>query len=193
MYAELLADPKLHALLRKCDEELAAECRAGGCPRCGGKLHSARYPRKPRGGPAGELTHGEFRFSFCCAVEGCRKRATPASLRYLGGKVYLAVVVVLVTAMRCGTTPARLRYLQEHLGVSRRTIYRWRVWWSKGVPETPFWRTAGALLVPPVDRTRLPAALLERFTGNAHERVLALLRFIAPLTLTSGSIAGHAT
>jgi hypothetical protein len=27
------------------------------------------------------------RFSFCCAVGGCRKRTTPPSLRFLGRKV----------------------------------------------------------------------------------------------------------
>jgi len=33
---------------------------------------------------------------FCCAVDGCRSRATPPSLRFLGRKVYLAAIVVLV-------------------------------------------------------------------------------------------------
>jgi hypothetical protein len=36
------------------------------------------------------------RLSFRCAVDGCRARTTPPSLRFLGPKVYLATVVVLV-------------------------------------------------------------------------------------------------
>ena len=46
----LLHDPKLHTLLTEADEERAARVRAAGCA-CGGVLHSARYPRKPRGIP----------------------------------------------------------------------------------------------------------------------------------------------
>jgi len=188
MYAELLADAELPALLLKFDQDLAAECRSRGCPICSGVLHSARYPRKPRGGPGHLPADYERRFSFCCAVDGCRKRATPASLRYLSRKVYLAAAVVLISAMRCGSLPARLRYLEELLGVSRRTIYRWRVWWREVFPETPFWRAEGALLVPPLERTLLPAALLERFVGSARERLIALLRFIAPVTTDSPAV-----
>jgi hypothetical protein len=191
MYAELLADRKLPALLLKFDEDMAAECRARGCARCAGRLHSARYRRKPRGGPPHLPAGYELRFSFCCAVDGCRTRATPASLRFLGPKVYLAAVIVLITAMRCGTTPARLRYLEGLVGVSRRTLYRWRRWWTEVFPERPLWRAAGALLVPPIERTVLPASLLERFVGAARERLLALLRFIAPVT--SDTVAALAT
>src|SRR5690606_35976495 len=109
-------------------------------------------------------------------------------VRYLGRKVYLGAVVVLITAMRCGPTPVRLRYLEEQLGVSRRTIYRWRIWWREVLPGTPFWRAAGAAFIPPLDRRRLPAVLLERFAGSLRERLLALLRFLAPLTTSEPMI-----
>jgi hypothetical protein len=36
--------------------------------------------------------------------------------------------------------------------------------------------------MPPVDREHLPASLIERFTGSGAERLIALLRFIAPIT-----------
>ncbi len=182
MYAELLADRELPGLLLRFDQDLAAECRARGCPRCAGTLHSARYRRKPRGGPPDLPADYDRRFSFCCAVDGCRSRATPASLRYLSRKVYLAAVVVLITAMRCGTRPARLRYLEALIGVSRRTIYRWRAWWREIFPEMPFWAAARAQLLPPIERALLPAALLERFAGSLRERLIALLRFLAPVT-----------
>lgn len=40
-----------YATLTQFDADLAAEVHARGCP-CGGRLHRADYPRKPRGGPA---------------------------------------------------------------------------------------------------------------------------------------------
>lgn len=191
MYGALLADGRLYELLQRCDEDLAAESRAGGCPRCGGVLHSAHYGRKPRGF-AGALNPGyDRRLSFCCARDGCRKRATPASLRFLGGrKVYWGAVVVLVSALRCGVTPARLRYLEERVGVSRHTLVRWRKWWREQFIATPFWRAAFGGLVPPVEHGELPASLLERFAGGAVERLVSALRFIAPLTTESARVHG---
>lgn len=190
MYTELLADPQLHALLLKFDEDLAAECRARGCRVCTGKLHSGRYRRKPRGGPPCLPAGYEWRFSFCCAVDGCRKRAMPASLRYLSRKVYLGAVVVLITAMRCGPSPARMRLLHQLVGVSRHTVARWRRWWCERLPATRFWRAAAATLMPPAIIEDLPASLLECFTGSCEERVLSLLRWLSPLS--AGSSAVHA-
>jgi hypothetical protein len=37
-----------------------------------------------------------------------------------------------------------------------------------------------AAFMPPVDRDRLPA-LIARFTGNAADRMVVLLRFLSPL------------
>jgi hypothetical protein len=36
--------------------------------------------------------------------------------------------------------------------------------------------------LPPVDQDRLPATLVERFTGDDASPLIALLRFIAPVT-----------
>jgi len=66
----LLRDTTLDELLFTFDQDLAAEARAAGCGRCGGTLHSARYPRKPRGGPEALGPEYETRFSFCCAADG---------------------------------------------------------------------------------------------------------------------------
>jgi hypothetical protein len=90
------------------------------------------------------------RQSFCCAREDCRKRATPVSLRFLGRKVYLGAVVVLISALRCGPTPARMRTLQDLVGVSWRTVLRWRRWWTQTLIDTPFWRAASGTVMPPV-------------------------------------------
>ncbi len=52
-----LLDARVLQLLLEADRELAAEARAKGCS-CGGKLHSARYRRKPRRGLPWELRGG---------------------------------------------------------------------------------------------------------------------------------------
>ena len=109
MYAGLLADATFHDLLLACDRDLADTARTSACRLCGGVLHTAAYPRKPRGRPMKLGPEHDLRFSFCCAVEGCRSRATPPSLRFLGAKVYLATVVVLVTILRHGATASRAR------------------------------------------------------------------------------------
>jgi hypothetical protein len=187
MFAACLSDGRLYELLQRFDEDLAAEQRAGGCPRCGGVLHSASYPRKPRGA-AGLAPEYGWRLSFCCAREGCRKRATPPSLRFLGRKVYLGAVVVLVSALRCGVTPMRMHYLEEWVGVSRRTVMRWRRWWCEHFVATAFWRANSSRLMPPLAHAQLPAALLERFAGAGRERLISALRWISPLTTESAAM-----
>jgi hypothetical protein len=181
LYQALLADARFHRLLSAIDDDIAADCRAGGCGRCGGVLHSARFRRKPRGRPAGLDDGDDQRRSFCCAVAGCRKRATPPSLRFLGRKVYLATVVTLVCAMQHGARAAR-RCLSDRLGVSRRTVARWREWWLGTFAAGRFWKAASAAFMPPVQPSCLPASLLDRFAGSAEERLVALLRFLAPIT-----------
>ncbi len=181
MYQALLADARFHRLLLAIDDDIAADCRAAGCGRCGGVLHSARFRRKPRGRPAALDDVDEQRRSFCCAAAGCRKRAMPPSLRFLGRKVYLATVVTLVCALRHGTRAARRR-LSDDLGVSRRTVARWQEWWLRSFAAGRFWNAASAAFMPPVQPSRLPASLLERFAGSAAERLIALLRFLAPIT-----------
>ena len=191
MYQGLLGEVGFYRLLLRFDEEMAAATRALGCWRCGKVLHVADFTRKSRGVPPRLGERYCERLSFCCADRQCRKRRTPPSLRLLSRKVYLAAVVVLVSALRCGPTPARLRYLEELVGVSRRTILRWRVWWSEEFPNTPFWRAGTGALMPPVEPSQLPASLLERFAVSPRDRLLALLRYLAPIT--TDSIAVHAS
>lgn len=178
----LLRDTTLYDVLLKFDHDLAAEARAARCP-CGGVLHSARYPRKPRGGPDDLGPEYTTRLSFCCAVEGCRRRVTPPSVRFLGRRVYLGAVVVLVTALRAGLTARRAAQLREWLGVSGRTLTRWRQWWRETFVASPFWQGMKGRFAPPVDPRQLPATLLERFVADhARDRLVALLGFLAPIT-----------
>jgi hypothetical protein len=178
----LLADSRFHDLLLACDRDLADTARAGRCSLCGGALHSAPYPRKPRGRPMKLGPEHDRRFSFCCAVDGCRSRATPPSLRFLGPKVYLATIVVLVSIMRHGTSASRVQRMNEAVGVDRCTIERWRTWWRDSFTATPFWQIARAAFMPPVERECLPGSLIERFSGGDADRLIAMLRFLGPIT-----------
>jgi hypothetical protein len=178
----LLRDASLYDQLLTFDCDLAAEARAAGCAFCGGILHSARYPRKPRAGLDELGPDYATRLSFCCAVDGCRRRTTPPSVRYLGRRVYLGAVVVLVTAMTGGITATRAARLREWLGVSVRTLKRWRVWWQETFVASPFWRGARGRFMPPVVIEVLPASLLERFAGDERTRLFHALVFLAPLT-----------
>ena len=185
MYATMLGDVQFHELLLAIDRDLAETCRVGGCA-CGGVLHSARYPRKPRGRPKAVACRlgreHDLRFSFCCAADGCRGRETPPSMRFLGRRVYIAAIVVLIAILRSGLTEARCEQLNEIVTVDRRTVERWRRWWREAFTVSPFWRTARARFMPPVAHEQLPAALLDRFTGDEADRLIAALRFLAPLT-----------
>lgn len=185
MYQTILSDASFYRLLLKFDEDLAEQAGKALCD-CGGKLHSARYPRKPRGVPEELQEDYSKRRSFCCAEEGCRKRTTPPSFRFLSRRVYVGAVVVLVAALRHGATAERMTQLQAIVGVSRRAVERWRQWWREEFPQTAFWRWAKGHMASPVDVDSLPLSLLDSFQKpRAEERTIDVLRLILPLTTTS--------
>jgi len=187
MYHELPGDATFWVFLFSIDQDLAKASRADRCPACGCHLHCANYPRKPRG-PRNLPEEYRYRLSFCCGRDGCRKRVTPPSVRFLGRKVYLGAVVILVSAMRQGPTPRRVRELTKLFGVSRETIYRWREFWNEHFPQTTFWQLARARLVPVVEISELPRSLLEAFVTATDDRDGwgKLLRFLAPISTTKG-------
>jgi hypothetical protein len=184
----LLRDSRFFVLLLNFDRDLAEEVRSRGCPHCGAALHWGRYVRKPRGAPAGLPPDYDLRESLCCSAEGCRKRVLPPSLRFFGRRVYLGPVFVLVSAMIGGISERRTAALREVVGVSTRTLGRWRRWWRGEFPQSDFWQSRRARFARPVDVSCLPQSLLERF-GRAGSRrcAFAALRFLAPVTVTAGS------
>jgi hypothetical protein len=187
MYHSLPRNSSFWLFLLAVDQDLAEKTRKGACL-CGGALHCADYPRKPRGAD-GLLEPYRTRLSFCCARDGCRKRRTPPSVRFLGRKVYLGAVVVLVAAMRQGPTPRRARDLYELFGCDRRTIGRWRAFWDDFFPQTHFWKIARGGFSPALDvAATLPRVLLEHFVRNAesYEEWGKLMRFLSPITITGG-------
>ena len=187
MYHDLFRDASFWLFLLSVDRDLAGIARQNACP-CGGRLHRANYPRNPRGGPDDLPGEYRYRFSFCCDRDGCRKRVTPPSVRFLGPKVYLGAVVVLVAATRQGPSPRRVSELSRLFDVDRRTLARWQVFWREHFPRTPFWKVARARLVPAVDVTALPRSLTEAFVHRQDDRKgwSNLLRFLSPITTTGG-------
>jgi hypothetical protein len=183
-----LTDTNFYQLLFQIDESIAEEVSARGCD-CGGALHSARYPRKPRGIRSALDCSYESRLSFCCSQDGCRRRHTPASVRFLGRKVYLGVIVVLITTRHHGLNDQRRRRLIEALDVPAQTLWRWRRWWREQFLESCCWKGLAGQFIPPIVIDSLPGSLLERLTGRAlSERLVQLLVLISPVTTSSSSL-----
>lgn len=181
MCLELLQDTRLYDHLLLIDRELAGHARRSGCPRCRGRLDSATYPRKPRGGAPGLGAIHHRRLSLCC--DACRKRVTPPSVRFLGRRVFYGAVVALSCAKTL--TAERISTLTESLRVDRRTVRRWRRWWRQQLVQLPWWRVARGRFSPALAHDRLPGSLLERFAGPLEDQLVALLTFLSPLTTDS--------
>lgn len=186
MYREILRDARFFELLLKIDRGKCAEVRARRCPKagCGGPMHAGHFERKPRG--FGLLRDGvappdgfDVRFDLCCGW--CRQRTMPESVRFLGRKVYLGVVIVIASVLARGPTRDALRLLQLHLEVSWNTLARWRTWWLE-LPRSGFWQGIRGLLPVELDLDALPESLLACFLGEPAEQLLKLMRLLGPLT-----------
>lgn len=174
----LLQDARLFKLLMRVDADLAQKTREIGCVVCGGRLHCGDYPRKPRGAPV----HGK-RFSFCCS--NCRKRHTSPSVIFLGRKVYVGVVITLMSAMQHGLSAQRVERLRQVLGIDERTLGRWREWWLGTFVASPFWKVARARFSPVLNDARMPLCLVESFQGEIAKNMVRLLIFLAPITVNA--------
>jgi hypothetical protein len=127
---------------------------------------------------------------LCCANRECRKRVTPPSVRFLGRRVYLGAVVVLLSTVRHGGSTKRLARLRKLFGVAPRTVQRWRRWWRETFPRTRCWKQMRGLLRAPAAEAELPDAVLDALRGDEHERLLGMLRLLLPLTTQSPGKAG---
>ncbi len=183
-----VSDARFYQFLLHVDQETAREVQQGGCVHCGGALHVACYPRKPRGIRSALNGLCNTRLSFCCASEGCRRRSTPPSVRFMGRKVYLGAIVILVMAMEHGLSAKRRQQLIERLDLYPQTLARWRRWWHIVFPASRCWQANRGHFIAPVQVSRLPGALLGRFSAaHLRHRVCLLLRLLAPLSTTSWS------
>lgn len=173
--------PDFFQLLLQIDTELASQMHATPCA-CGGVLHRANYPRKPRTCPQ-EVRHAfESRWSFCCSR--CRKRSTSKSVRFLGRRVYVALTVVLLPQRRAALSASAVQ-LCDTLDVPARTIARWRQWWLQRFATTTLWQEICGRFMPPVHIADLPGSLIARFEGAVHEVMGRLLLLLSPLSVSA--------
>lgn len=159
---------------------MTRQVAAGGCPACGGPLHRSDYERKPRGAqiaPEGEAS--VRRFSLCCGREGCRKRTLPPSLRFLGRRVYLGVVVIVASlvAQALGHASA----LGGATGVPTRTTRRWLSWWRGAFLRTEVFVAVRARLVG-VAIAELPASIVDRLAGSLAQQARTMMGLLGPIT-----------
>jgi hypothetical protein len=186
------------AMLAEIDEEITVRVAAAGCPACAGPLHRGDYVRKPRGGWIATGDQGELRrFSLCCGRPGCRKRALPPSVRFLGRRVYWEGVVLLATVrvILMGAVQQAARVT----GVPRRTLRRWLTWWQGEFPQSPLWTLMSARFSPPPpEASKLPMSLLDRLAAemagceasSTTDVLTAAARWLAPAT--TGSVPDSA-
>ena len=182
MLPHFFADRKFFDLLLTYDRDLAEKAQGKKCLICQANLHQAHFERKPRGGPATLDEEHSCRFSFCCYR--CRKRLTPPSLRFLGRKVYLGAIIILVSAMLGGASPKRRRILQDLCGADQRTLARWKEWWAETFPLTAFWKEFCApFALAGTSKIPIPRLLLRKMrVASFPETLEKLLRFLLPLT-----------
>lgn len=188
MWHDFFNNSSFYDFLFQVDLDIAFKVQQQPCQYCGGTLHSARYPRKPRG-PRHCLTDDyETRLSFCCADDDCRRRTTPPSVRFLGRKVYLGVVIVLITALNHGLSQKRRQQLFDQLDINPQTFYRWLKWWREVFSISRCWQSARGHFIPPLNTNQLPGSLLGRFTGrDLKQRLCQFLQLLHPLSTTSWS------
>ena len=175
---------KFLSSLTEIDVACAQRVRAAGCQWCGGVLDRADYPRKPRGDLGEAVGHYERSLSLCCRRDGCRRRATPPSVRYLGRKVYVAAWIVVATAMARSTKIVR-RDPRLFGGAPARTVGRWLSWWSLVLARSAFWVEARGHFSMPVDVDQLPCSLIDCFGQGSQLPIERVLRFVSPVTTTS--------
>ncbi len=182
MIQRFFSDQNFYLILFSYDEDLAEKARLARCPECGATLHRGNFQRKPRGLSCDTGKQFSCRFSFCCS--NCRKRLTPTSIRFLGRKVYLGAVIVLISAMLGGASPRRRRILHELCGADERTLARWRTWWAEAFTKTSVWKClAPALALCGISDVPIPRRLLRAMPASPLEDALSgVLRLLLPLT-----------
>lgn len=164
------------------DLENAKKCQDEGCPHCGSPLHVANFTRKSRGIDdieTSDVPQAQLRFSFCCSKDGCRKRVTPASVRFYPHKVYFFFVILLVGA-------AFNTFLEQDLRVSDQTRRRWNQFWFEFLdPVGKIFLQIKTFLPPDLLVNRSVGSVLNFFIlqhnleGQQEEGILSCLVFFS--------------
>jgi hypothetical protein len=132
---------------------------------------------------AGEEALFTQRFSYCCAREGCRRRTTPPSVRFLGRKIYLEGAILIACAV--AAVEDRARAIRAATGVAARTVRRWHAWWRSTFAASALWVELRSR-APTLDVATLPAGMLALFGGATRDdKLVRASQFLAPLTSTT--------
>ena len=166
-----------YSFLQKIDQDTVAAMQATPCIFCNDQLDRADYLRKPRGVPDGIDEDFSVKYGLCCRREGCRKRTTPASVRFYGRRVFLLFFMVLSTSV----SESGCSRVAATMGVSRQTLANWRHFWREVFPQTALWRQKRGLLTFPPQPETLPGSLVEQLAGKLSnaESLIPALKFIA--------------
>ena len=174
----ILSNARVWDFLKQVDAAEAERCRAAGCPRCGGALHSATYPRKPHG-LAADLRDDVRRFSLCCSV--CRRRVKPPSVRFFGRRFYVGALFLLVSALALAGG-VRLQTIARRWGIPVSTLKRWRRWWLEAFPVTRQWQAKRGELALPPEVPPLRRLLRIVRGGSLRSRLVRSLVWLMPWT-----------
>ena len=106
-------------------------------------------------------------------------------MRFLARKVYLGAIVILISAVRQGPSPRRVRELSARFGANESTIARWQTFWREHFPQTPFWKVARAGFITLGKIPSLPYSLVDAYLRRHPpcKGWTRLLRFLAPITI----------
>lgn len=181
MWHRMWRDASFHLLLVEIDADLAEQCRRMGCPRCGGALHRADYPRLSLGMVAVVFRgHYERRLSWCCC--DCRRRVTPPSVRFFGRRWYAGWMVLLISMLERGPSDNRCAKLRRvGMTVSASTWQRWRRWWRERFVRSRFWASLRGRWAVIAEDARWPGPLWPNHP-NPSLSMRQLLHLLSPLT-----------
>ena len=182
MYHSITLDPNFFNKLLATDRLIASQVQANNCSFCSGKLHQAHYQRKPRGVPEGVDADYSIRFSFCCSTEGCRKRTTAPSVRFLSRKVYTSVILLLVFLLPQKTDEARVSCVNQHFKhpLAVETLRRWRFFWLFQIPLSMTFKRQG---FNEHQKIMMPVSLVNLFNHLPMvEQLKKSLQWLLPLS-----------
>ncbi len=116
----------------------------------------------------------------------CGAQNTPASVIFLGKKVYIGVIVILASQLLLeAEQPISSSSLFDNQA-SLLTVRRWLKWWKDGVAKDPFWKKNQGLLRISTEVTHLVVKVWNHFEQqltNLSDTLHAILKFFSPITI----------
>lgn len=165
-YHDIISNKSFFFFLLKIDQDICTLMKIKGCIFCGDKLDQSDFFRSSGFGiPKDCESECLRRHSLCCRKDGCRKRLTTPSVRFLPYKCYLTTIIILISTMSNGINGKRLLSLKAQLGVHRETLRKWQTWWQETFCQSPYWKVQKGRFQG-IDDKGMPSTLLEQFKKN---------------------------